>query len=143
MRDFALGGCTFSGANESYMTRPTAVRDRYLLNKSLRFSRGLANIPCQIFNVPAFHPKDTDNESTIKSLNGLVQTVDEDLLLPWHVSPSLCLLPVALKEIGSHLYDYTPDICDTGHCSETLDYDRDQRMERSLELIQTLFQESQ
>lgn len=132
-----------NGANEAYLTRPSSMRDRDLLSRSLRYSRGLASSPSQLSNVPAFHPKDTENETATKSAQlsiDIIQTNDEDSYLPWHVSPSLYLLPDALKESASYIYDMITD--GKTLYSMILDFDRVCRMERSLELVQILFQDS-
>jgi hypothetical protein len=89
-----------------------------------------------------FHPKDTENDTATnaaKSSIELVQTADEDLFLPWYVSPSLFLLPHVMKETASGLFDL---IIDGNRLdSMILDYDRNQRMERLLQLTQMLFQD--
>jgi hypothetical protein len=143
LRGNTLTNYCFSGANEAYLTRPSSIRDRNLLTRSSNYSRGLAIIPSQLSSVRAFHSKDYESEVTVNTAKGsmeLIQTADEDSFLHWYVPPSLSLLPSSVREMASRLYNFTGDR-NRLH-SIVVDYDRDRRMERLLELILILFHDS-
>jgi len=143
LRGITFTDFSFSGANEAYLTRPSSIRERHLLSHSLNFSRGLAMIPSQSCSVKAFYLKDTECEMATNT-NGnktsieIVQTSDEDSYLPWYMSPCLSLLPHAIRASADRIFGFKDD--EISLRSMVFDFDRDQRMERLLELIRILFQ---